>query len=251
MATVPDSLLLSISSPYARRGVLWQTYERHFGKETTEMLVWQATSRNMNPTLSQSLIDRALEEDESKARAEYLAEFRRDVEGFVDREAVEAVTIPGRRELPPVHNVIYSAFVDPAGGGGPDSMTMAVAHRLEGDEELQPIVLDVVREVRPPFSPTQVVKEFAQVLKQYSVNEISGDRYAGMWPREQFQNEGVEYLPLQEGEERALRGTASKDQLAAGRVPRTPEAPGAARGPRAADFTRREGLDRPRTIRSR
>ncbi len=36
----------------------------------------------------------ATEEDESKGRAEYLAEFRRDVEGFVDREVVEAVTIP-------------------------------------------------------------------------------------------------------------------------------------------------------------
>ena len=97
-------------------------------------------------------------------------EFRRDVEGFVDREAVEAVTIPGRRELPPVHNVIYSAFVDRAGGGGPDSMTMAVAHRLEGDGELQPIVLDLVREVHPPFSPAQVVKEFVEVLREYLVN---------------------------------------------------------------------------------
>ena len=38
-----------------------------------------------------------------------------------------------------------------AATGGPDSMTMAVAHRLEGDGELQPIVLDLVREVRPPL----------------------------------------------------------------------------------------------------
>ncbi len=121
-------------------------------------------------------------------------------------------------------------------------MTMVVAHRLEGDGDLQPIVLDLVREVRPPFSPAQVVKEFVEVLRKYSVNEVSRDRYAGMWPREQFQNECVEYVPCL-AEEQALRSTAPEDQLAAGRAPRAPEATGTACGSRAQDLTRRTGLD--------
>jgi len=47
----------------------------------------------MNPRLPSHVVERALAEDESAARAEYLAEFRRDVETFVPFEVVErAVT---------------------------------------------------------------------------------------------------------------------------------------------------------------
>src|SRR5262249_26220900 len=45
---------------------------------------------------------------------------------------------------------------------------------------------DALREVRPPFSPESVVAEFADLLNRYSVSTITGDRYAGEWPREQF-----------------------------------------------------------------
>ena len=62
MATIPDSVLLAISSPYARRGSLWEVHRDHYGKDG-DVLVWQATSRTMNPTLSQSVVDRAYRDD--------------------------------------------------------------------------------------------------------------------------------------------------------------------------------------------
>ena len=43
-------------------------------------------------------------------------------------------------------------------------MTLAVAHR-QGEIG----VLDAVREIRPPFSPQDVVAEFAALLKDYRV----------------------------------------------------------------------------------
>ena len=54
----------------------------------------------MNPTLPQFVIDQAMGEDEASARAEYFAEFRRDVESFVSLEAVQACVVPSRLELP-------------------------------------------------------------------------------------------------------------------------------------------------------
>jgi hypothetical protein len=141
----------------------------------------------MNPTVPQSVIDVALESDPSAAAAEYLAQFRADVESYISRDVVEAAVVQGRHELLRTEGVRYIAFVDPSGGSN-DAMTMAIAH-LEG----QRVVLDLIRERRPPFSPDDVTAEFAALLKAYGVGTVRGDRYGGLWPRERFAAYGVEY----------------------------------------------------------
>lgn len=188
MATVPNGLLLCISSPYAQRGALWNTYRRWFGREGGP-LIWRAPTWRMNPTVPRHVIDEAYERDQQRAAAEFGAEFRTDLESFVAREVVDACTEPGRRELPPVSGVQYVAFVDPSGGSA-DSMTLAIAH-AEGERA----VLDLVREAHPPFSPDAVVQDFAETLKAYHVTEVEGDRYAGLWPTERFDAHGIKYRP--------------------------------------------------------
>jgi len=190
MATVPGSLLLGISSPYARRGVLWDAYHRHYGRPG-DVLVWQAPTQVMNPRISAAVIAEAYEADEVAAATEYGAEFRRDLETFVSREALEGCIVQARHELLPLSSNSYVAFVDPS-GGSQDSMTLAVAHR-EDDR----VVLDCLREVRAPFSPDAVVREFAQLLSSYRVTTVHGDRYAGEWPRERFRDYGVSYEPAE------------------------------------------------------
>jgi hypothetical protein len=71
--------------------------------------------------------------------AEWLAEFRSDIQGFVTREAVEACMTLDVRERAPMQSVWYYAFADPSGGSA-DSMTLAVGHR-----EKDVIVLDDAR----------------------------------------------------------------------------------------------------------
>ena len=191
MATVPGALLLGISSPYSRRGALFEAHRKHYGQGGDPVLVWQAPTAAMNPSVDPEVIRRAYEEDEASASAEYGAEFRRDIEGFVAREAVDAVVVPERRELPHVEDVSYFAFTDPSGGSS-DSMTLAVAHR-EGNSA----VLDLVREVRPPFSPEAVVEEFAETLRRYRVSQVRGDRYGAEWVAEQFRKVGITYRPAE------------------------------------------------------
>ena len=59
MATVPGALLLCISSPHARRGALWEAYRAHWGQDDDPVLVWQADTRAMNPTVDQRVIAEA------------------------------------------------------------------------------------------------------------------------------------------------------------------------------------------------
>lgn len=193
MATIPGALLLGLSSPYAKRGVLWQAFRGHYGKDSPT-LVWKASTREMHPGIRQRVIDRAMAKDPARAAAEYGAEFRDDIEGLLRREVVEACLVAGRFELPRQAGVEYVAFVDPSGGSS-DSMTLAVAHREDGD--VPTVVLDAVREVRPPFKADAVVRDFAELLKGYGITKARGDRYGGIWPAERFAAHGVTYEPAE------------------------------------------------------
>jgi len=85
--------------------------------------------------------------------------------------------------------IAYVGFADPSGGSA-DSMTLAIGHK---DYIRKTVVVDALREARPPFSPETVADEFARLLKSYRVIKITGDRYAGEWPREQFSKFGIRY----------------------------------------------------------
>ena len=178
--------LIALSSPYARKGVLWTTYHKHFGGKG-KVLVAQAPSLEMNPTLPKEIIKDAYEDDHAAAMAESGAQFRRDIESFTNIESVEAIVAEGITERYPTSGQIYYGFVDPS-GGSKDAFTLAIGHK-----ERDTAVLDCIREVRPPFSPEGVVYDFSETLKRYSVSKVVGDRYAGDWPKEQFRKYGITY----------------------------------------------------------
>jgi hypothetical protein len=181
-------VLLVVSTPYSKRGVLYQGYRKYFGSEDADSICWVAPTLTMNPSFDQDVINEALEEDRAKAGAEYLCEWRSDIESYVSIETVEGCVMSGVREIPPAAGTHYHGFVD-ASGGGQDSFTMGISHRREDGI----IVLDCVREVRPKFSPDSVTTEFAEVFKQYHVLKIFGDDYGGEWPKERFANNGITY----------------------------------------------------------
>jgi hypothetical protein len=189
LATTGGPVII-ITTPYARRGEVWNVYRQHFGANGDPLvLVAQGASTDFNPTLPQRVIDRAMERDAAAAGAEYLAQFRADIEGFVSREAIEGAVIPDRHELLPMSGVSYVAYADPSGGSS-DSFTIAVAHAAKDGRA----ILDALRERRPPFSPDGVVREFAELLRSYGIRQVTGDRYAGEWPRERFRAHGIEYM---------------------------------------------------------
>jgi hypothetical protein len=186
-ATVPHPLGIAASSPYARKGELYNTYKENFGKEDSRILVWQADTLTMHPGNPQVLehVTKEYAKDPVSAAAEYGAKFRLDVETFITDEIVDAVTDVGVPERQPVKGIQYVAFVDPSGGTS-DSMTLGIAHW----ESESHIVLDLLREERPteegPFQPSKVTERMCHVLARYGVRDVEGDRYAGEWPREAF-----------------------------------------------------------------
>jgi hypothetical protein len=181
--------LIVLSSPYGQAGALWDLHRRHFGQDTAPVLVWQASAPEMNPTLPADYLQRMADDDPEAYRAEVLGEFRAGVTTLFDPDSLEAVVADGIRGRLPVPGARYVGFCDPS-GGRVDRFAVAVAHR-EGDTTL----LDTVRAWAPPFNPSGVLAEAADVLRSYGVSVVGGDRFGGEFVTEGFREHGIRYEP--------------------------------------------------------
>jgi hypothetical protein len=186
MLTIPNSMLLVASSPYSRRGALWESYRRHYGKPG-KVLVWQAPTTTMNPTVPQADVDAALEDDPEKNKAEYLAQFRSDLESFVPIEVINAVTVSGRYELAPDQVRAAIGFIDMS-GGRVDSHTCAVAFK-NGNTA----VLAALAEKRGGDTES-AVRDFTELLSSHGVSRVYSDRYAANWVTDAFARHGIELI---------------------------------------------------------
>jgi hypothetical protein len=188
LASIPGAMLMLASSPYAKRGELYAAFRRHYGKDDGRVLVWKASTAEMNPSIDPAIIAEAYESDPEAARAEFGAEFRDDLADYISREVIDSMTMWGRSELPPEPGIIYSAFCDPSGGLS-DAMTLAIGHL----DRRNVCVLDALIDIRPPFDPEQAVARCATLLRRYGVATVTGDKYAGAWPVARFAEHGIAF----------------------------------------------------------
>jgi hypothetical protein len=188
LVTVPGSMLVAISSPYRRAGLLYRKWREHFGKSSDDVLVVHAATKQLNPTIAQSVIDDALEADPAAARAEWLAEWRDDLSSYISRELVEGAVDRGviARGPDPCHG--HVAFADPSGGLH-DSFTIAIAH-----VENRVVFVDLVVEIKAPFDPTEATRRLAAELRGYRVSSLTGDKYAAQWVVSAFAEYGIRYV---------------------------------------------------------
>ena len=186
MTTIKNSLIIGISTPFARQGLLWRKFEKHHGKPGT-VLVWTAATWLMNKTFTEEELRKKNFEElgEAEFGAEFQARFREDIEGYLPLEIIDRAIVKGRMFNPPDLEVDqYFAFCDPSEGvhKGGDSMTFAIGHlEIEEDTEKRICVLDYLMEARPPFDNNEVIREIMMICKQYNVYEITQDRHAIGW----------------------------------------------------------------------
>ncbi len=186
MTTIKNSLIIGISTPFARQGLLWKKFEKHHGKAGS-VLIWTAPTWIMNKAVSEHEIRKENLEELGPAEfgAEFEARFREDIEGYLPLEIIDKAIVEGRMFNPPDGEVDeYFAFCDPSEGvhKGGDSMTFCIAHKeFEEDTETRLCVLDYLMEARPPFDNKAVIQEMAMICKQYNVYQITQDRHAIGW----------------------------------------------------------------------
>lgn len=180
--------LIAVSTKYAPRGWCYKTWKRHFGNDLSRILVWDAASRTMNPNLSEEDIQAEIDEDPVGARAEFLNEWREDVQDYLPRSVVEACVVAGRTELMPRTGIEYRSFTD-VSGGRTDPMALCIGHK-----EGRKITVDFLKQWKPPCNPLVVVGEMADELKRYHLRATTGDAYAAEFNVAVFRNNGIAYV---------------------------------------------------------
>jgi Phage Terminase len=188
-----NGMLIGISTPYRKIGLLNAKHRDHFGIDSDDVLVVKGGTTVFNPTLSAATIETQRQADPTSATSEWDAEFRTDISTFLDDELIDAAVEHGRPlELPPrPFPAFYRAFTDSAGGTGRDAYTLAIAHM-----EAEHFVIDLVRGTRPgqKFDPQQVTNDYAKLLKEYRVSSVTGDNYSAQWVAGAWQHTNILYV---------------------------------------------------------
>ena len=184
-----NGMLIGISTPYRRLGLLYQKHRDHFGQDGDDILVVQGRSQAFNPTLADSVIAAQREADPAGAVSEWDAEFRTDISAWLDDASIDRAVELGRPlELPPQQGLVYKAFTDTSGGVGADSYTLSIAHK-----ENNLCVIDLVRGTAGKFDPHQVTSDYAALCRDYHVSEIVGDSYSAQWVAGTWRETGINY----------------------------------------------------------
>jgi hypothetical protein len=184
-----NGMLIGISTPYRKQGLLFQKHRDCFGHEGDDVLVVQGDSATFNPTLSRALIEAHRASDPEAAVAEWDAEFRSDISAFLSEDLIELAIDRSRPpELSPQQGVRHQCFVD-ASGGRHDSYTVCVGHKDSGGR----FICDVLRGKEPPFDPQEITREYAALAREYGCLRVKGDAYSADWVVSAFRECGVTY----------------------------------------------------------
>lgn len=185
----PYSKMIKISSPHMMQGEIYNDFKKYFGKQNRDVLVFQGSTELFNPTYSKKRLKRMKTRNPVTYQTEYMANFRSDMSSMYDPLIIDkAVNHDRPMELPPQSEHRYRAFVDTAGGGGKDAFAIAIGH-LEDKK----VVVDVVRSRQPKFNPDEVSAQYSELLDQYSVYSVVGDRFSGDFALHSFASNGVDY----------------------------------------------------------
>jgi hypothetical protein len=185
-------LLIGISTPYRRAGLVFERHSRCFGKDDdADVLVVQAASRVLNPCLDEAMITAQRAADPVSAASEWDASsFRSDIDPLLSDEVIDCAVNGDRPvELPPAADAVYRSFVD-VGGSGASEFSIAIGHRDVAGGRL---VVDLVRSVSPPYNVIETTAQYAALLRQWRINEVCGDHYGGSWPSDVWRDQGITY----------------------------------------------------------
>jgi hypothetical protein len=176
--------LVAISTPWAMRGVHYETCTSRRGKTSGDVLVCDGPTWEWNPTINEAQTHE-LESDPRRWAREYAARAGEHESAFVDRRDVLACVDQGVEERPATDGTDYVAALDVAFRR--DRTALVIAHRelrnRDGTLPLDLVVVDCIRTWTPRpgerLDFDALIGEVANVLRRYGSPKVYRDNFAG------------------------------------------------------------------------
>lgn len=164
-----------ISSPYGSQGLLYDLWQKHFGKPGRVVVV-HAPTIEMNPAFDRTQVDELRKHDPDTAAREYDAAWTDPEQALLPAAHVDRATRPECGPEPLHH---YGAAMDPGTRSNAWTLAIRTARMVKG-KRIESIVK--VRQWQgskaAPLSPDAVLKEIAAELAVYGVRDVTTDQWA-------------------------------------------------------------------------
>lgn len=190
MATIPAAKLIMASTPYAKRGALYEAIKAGWGQADSEVLVWKAPTPLMNPSISAAYLERERKRDPDTFRREFEAEPADSISTLFESDSIEACVVPGRRELPPHPGFAYVAALDAAFRG--DTFTLGICHQ-EQNHVVFDLLLGWEGSKRQPVNLEAVSAEIGRLCAEYRITDVLGDQYCAQPVKEALARHGLRF----------------------------------------------------------
>jgi hypothetical protein len=187
-AQFPEARILVLSTPRSDGGWFADLCERAASGVDPGLRAWHATTAEMNPRISVSLLERQRLQDPDAFRREYEAEFDAGVGAVFDANLVRAAVRGGPEILPPRPETVYVVALDPAFTG--DAFAAIVGHA-----EDERVVIDAVRGWHgtrgAPVRIDPTLDQIAELARAYGGAPVVTDQYAAEPIRQGLAARGV------------------------------------------------------------
>lgn len=189
LATFGDlGRLIITTTPAARTGIVYDLYDRSSRGELEDFYLTKAATREMNPSVSERTINRAMTRDSQSASVEYFAEFADPTAAYLDSDTIDRAIDRRHKTEKGEKNQRYVMAIDPATMG--DRYAFMICHRENGK-----IVHDFSHIMLPPVDPNAAEDLLFDLVNRFNPDRIRCDtaatveRLKGKIPR-------LEYTPF-------------------------------------------------------
>jgi hypothetical protein len=186
MLQFPNKLLMGISTPWNKSGLLYRFYSAGTRgakvapnlprDEFKDVVVLHgSTALLQNPLVTRDFLKKERDHDPKAFERECLAVFQDSISGFLPTALIERATDRGILERAPEPRPAYVCAIDPAFKR--DAFGLTIVHR----DDKGVLVVDAVRRwlgnQETPLNPRIVLAEIANLIKYYNLDVVYSDQY--------------------------------------------------------------------------